>query len=163
MSWYLPTVCLILSFKQNIMTFRLGCYLMHHLKGISQLLNIVYVKHTQKEKSINLYWTLPLQGTMMRTPFDNYIYRKWHLFKDRQEEKKTSYTCSLERTSHRLVGKVLWDIRIMEFAYEIFENKKSCSKIIYSRINLVMGCYWWFKLESLTTNHLLFVVKMLWM
>jgi len=50
MSWYLPTVCLILSFKQNIMTFRLGCYLMHHLKGISQLLNIVYVKHTQKEK-----------------------------------------------------------------------------------------------------------------
>ena len=87
MSWYLPTVCLILSFKQNIMTFRLGCYLMHHLKGISQLLNIVYVKHTQKEKSINLYWTLPLQGTMMRTPFENYIYRKWHLFKDRRGKK----------------------------------------------------------------------------
>ena len=42
LSWYLPTVGLMLVFKQTIMAFfMLGCYLIHHLKGISQLVLII--------------------------------------------------------------------------------------------------------------------------
>lgn len=142
MSWYLPTVCLILSFKQNIMTFRLGCYLMHQLKGISQLLNIVYVKHTEKEKKyqpipeLPLYkvpWCVPLlkitcteNDFSLKTDRRRYILYPLH---------GADLSLACERG--------LWDICIMERAYEILENKKSCSKITYSRINLVMGCYWW--------------------
>lgn len=70
-----------LGFQQNIMTFMLGWYMMHQLKGISQLLNIVYVKHTKKEKKHQPYTEHDAY------PFwKSYIYRKRHWFEDRREE-----------------------------------------------------------------------------
>lgn len=117
-----------LGFQQNIMTFMLGWYMMHQLKGISQLLNIVYVKHTKKEKKAStLYWTWCVP-----------LLKKLHISKTtlvwRPSGGDISYKRSMERTSHKLVGEVLWDIGIMERAYEIFENVEHFSTITYSRI-----------------------------